>query len=165
MEASDRLRPASHGGTRLNQRQRDFAREYVLSGGNALAAASAARYASTSMANKSLLHAGILQEIKRLSVVNIQAELPRLIRNLLDIALDPEVDPKSRILATNSLLDRSGAGVQRATAQQPSVAVQVNVGGQEATALIRQVWESKRAREKAQAIVDGAGEEVSEDAH
>lgn len=122
------------GGIQPNDEQRKFAQYYVLNGGNATAAARSAGYQKPHMAGPRLIqNAKVLHEIKRLSLFNMQAALPRMLTELGTIALDRSIDPKIRIPALLGWLDRAGL---RPKSDMPSVAVQVNVNGESARAAI-----------------------------
>ena len=136
----------SGGPAGLSELQREFARHFVLNGGNSTKAAILAGYSDKSAhvsAHRNLVNVKVLAEIKRLSVSNVQAFLPIAIRTLVEIACDPEADPRARVQAANSLLDRAGMAA-------PKGGVQVNVGvqvnGQQVQALIGEVWDARSRR-------------------
>jgi hypothetical protein len=99
----------SKSGHRITPQQKLFARHYVLSKGNQTAAAIAAGYKSPAASGHKLMHhAGVLAEIKRLSVMNIEGYLPKLIQKALDIATDDETPPELAIRTILALMDRAG---------------------------------------------------------
>jgi hypothetical protein len=130
----------------MSARRREFARFFVESGGNGTKAAVLAGYSVSDpakAASRALLDVKVVEEIKRLSTVNIGAWLPLAIRVLIDIMSDPTTPARDRISAANSLLDRAGMAA-------PKGGVQVNVGvqvnGNEVQALIGSIWSAKEAR-------------------
>lgn len=121
-----------------------FAAHYVLCGGNATKAAALAGYASPcTSSRKNLVNPTVLAEIKRLSVINISAYLPSLVRTALEMAFDPETPPIARVQILRDLMDRGGMAVPK---NAPMVAVQVNVDGNQAQAIIREVHDSRVKR-------------------
>jgi hypothetical protein len=139
---------AKHG-PRTTEKQRKFARAFVLSGGNASAAARAAGYAGSSGAAKALLNGNVQAEIKRLSVLNLEAALPKMMQRALDIALDPKTAPNMALDAIFKLMDRAGLK------PKSGPLVQVNndnrqqtaqFGSNEAQALIEKVWSARSSR-------------------
>jgi len=134
------------GPAQLSVLEREFARAYVLTGGNATKAAVIAGY-SEHGANvagyRCLTRPRVLGEIKRLSITNAQAYLPIAIRVLLDIATDPNQDARARVQAANSLLDRGGLATKGAGL---TVGVQVNVNGSQVNELKEQIWAARTAR-------------------
>ena len=134
-----------HGGHRLNPLQRAFAREYVMSGGNATKAAAVAGYnAPANAGTRNLVNPSVLAEIKRLAIVHVDALLPIALRQLFDIMCDPEADTKSRVMAANSILDRGGMKPKSAPLVQ--INNQQVVNGATAQDLIAAIWASKSAR-------------------
>lgn len=130
---------------RLSVLQREFARQYVLCGGDARRAATLAGYESAKSAGvRNLVNPPVLAEIKRLSIVHVEALLPIMVRQLFDIATDPAQDAKARVLAANSLLDRGGMKPKAAPLVQ--INQQNNLSGASAQELIRSVWEARSAR-------------------
>lgn len=128
----------------LTQQQREFARLYVIHGGNATKAAELAGYQGARKAGwRNLLRPLVLHEIKRLSIVHTEAWLPLAIRQLVEIMCDPTLDPKARVMAANSLLDRGG---MRAKSDGPAVQVNVQINGQAAQAAIAEVWDTRNKR-------------------
>lgn len=130
----------------MSARQREFARHFVLNGGNATKAAVMAGYSASDPSvagHRCLLHPAILAEIRRLSIVNVASFLPIAIRVLIELMCDPETPARDRISAANSLLDRGGMAA-------PKGGVQVNVGvqvnGNEVQALIGSIWDAKSAK-------------------
>ncbi len=133
------------GGFRLSQLQQAFAREFVLNGGNSGKAALLAGYSeSKQSAARALVNPAVLAEIKRLSIVHVEALLPIALRQLFDVMCDPECDPKARVLAANSILDRGGMKPKAAPLVQ--INQQNNVLGASAQELIAAVWEARKAR-------------------
>ncbi|AYJ85768.1 hypothetical protein D3Y57_07015 [Sphingomonas paeninsulae] len=133
-----------HGGHRLNARQRDFARHFVLTGGKITKSAVLAGYDSPgAMGAKNVCHPSILAEIKRLSVVNVSAYLPRAIRTLVDIMTDDKADTRARVTAATNLLDRAGL---RPKSDAPGVQVNVQINGASAQAAIADVWKARETR-------------------
>lgn len=136
--------PSGHGGHRLSELQREFARQYVLTGGNATKAAALAGYGSPEKAGfRALVNAAVLHEIKRLTIVHVESWLPIAIRQLVDIMCDPTTDAKARVMAANSLLDRGGL---RPKSEGPAVQVNVQINGQQAQAAIAEVWNARNGR-------------------
>lgn len=150
----------------LSQLQRDFALHFVLCGGRPRRAAILAGYAAggaSISAHRNLVNPRILAEIKRLSVSNIQAALPVAIRVLIEIASDPKADARARVQAANSLLDRGGLATAKTG---PTVAVQVNVNGQQVQTLIREIWEAKQRRSSdIEGPMSDANEALEAEAH
>lgn len=130
----------------MSVRQREFARAYVLNGGRIAEAACEAGYGEADpgkAGRRCLLNAKVLHEIKRLSILHVEAHLPIAIKVLVDIASDPEQDAASRVKAATALLDRGGMAA-------PKGGVQVNVGvqvdSQGAQTLIGEIWDAKSRR-------------------
>lgn len=150
----------------LNERQEAFCREFVANGGNGMAAAAAAGYATPHVDGaRCLANQRIAARVRQLVALDITSQLGKLVTMLLEIASDPLVAPRERINAINSLLDRGGLAVPKGPAAGPSVAVQVNVASTagEAQAAIREVWESRTARQKALAMGEqGTGHALEE---
>ena len=130
--------------------QREFARLYVLNGGIGRHAAIDAGYSphtADRAAQKCLTSRLVNAEIQRRSISNLSAKLPMLIGYLLDMAADQKTDARARVQAITALMDRAGATRQTG---QAMVAVQVNVGnGTAAQELIAEIWNDKKARERA----------------
>lgn len=96
-------------GHRITPQQKAFARAYVTNGGNQTAAAAAAGYKSTGPSGcKLMANSSVLAEIKRLSVLNIEAKLPSLIARAVAIAENPKTSPELAIKTIFSLMDRAG---------------------------------------------------------
>lgn len=134
-----------HGGDRLNPMQRAFALAYVLNGGVADAARIDAGYSSPTMGVKNLQNGSILREIKRLSVMNLDADLPQLIRRAKEIAFDPKTPQKEALIAIFGLMDRAGVTPPKG----PLVAIQNNSYGDTkglAQTIIQEVWNARTAR-------------------
>lgn len=162
--------------TSLSAQQREFAKAFILNGGNGSAAAAlvmpeATKAAQAMQASRWALHGGIQAEIQRLTVTNLSAKLPQLINKLMGIALDERTDPETgapmvrdadRIKAITALLDR--AGISKAPSSVTNV--QINNGpltGQGAQQLIRAIWETKQARTDALALGGAAIEAQATD--
>lgn len=146
-----------HGGHRLNELQREFARQFVLSGGNATKAAALAGYGAPDKAGtRNLVNTSILHEIKRLAIVHTEALLPIAIRQLVNIMCDPSLDARARVAAATALLDRGG---MKPKSDGPSVQVNVQVNGQAAQAAIAEVW---GARTQRMAGIGGGMSDVSQ---
>lgn len=153
----------------LSAQHREFAKQFILNGGNGSAAAAlvmpdATKAAQAMQASRWALHGGIQAEIQRLTVTNLSAKLPQLIDRLLKVALAPdgEVKDADRIKAITALLDR--AGVSKAPSSVTNV--QINNGpltGQGAQQLIRAIWETKQARTDALALGGAAIEAQATD--
>ncbi len=75
------------GGKACSDQEREFARQFVLNGGNGTKAAVLADYSNPSVAaHRCLTRPRVLAEVKRLMTVNASAYLPIAIRVLVDIA-------------------------------------------------------------------------------
>lgn len=136
--------PSGHGGHRLSDQQREFARQYVLTGGNATKAAALANYTWPEKAGfRNLVHPSILHEIKRISIVHTEALLPIAIRQLVEIMCNPELDARARVQAATALLDRGG---MKPKSDGPAVQVNVQVNGATAQAAIADVWKAREQR-------------------
>jgi hypothetical protein len=99
----------SHGGKRCTPQQKAFARAYVANRGNGTDAAIEAGYKNPAVAaSRLLLRSNVTDEVRRLSVVDIEAQLPALIARASAIALDDETPPKVALSAIFGLLDRGG---------------------------------------------------------
>lgn len=135
---------SGRGGHLLSPLQREFARQYVLTGGNATKAATLAGYGAPEKAGfRALVNSTVLHEIKRLTIVHVESWLPIAIRQLVDIMCDPTTDAKARVMAANSLLDRGGL---RPKSDGPAVQVNVQINGQQAQAAIAEVWNARNGR-------------------
>lgn len=97
-----------NNGTTLSYQQTQFARFYVSNGGNRDKARKDAGFKSATSGSKLMLNPNVLAEIKRLSVFNIEAELPKLIARQVKIALDPETKPDLAAKLIFGLMDRAG---------------------------------------------------------
>lgn len=134
------------GSSGLSILQRNFAREFVANGGKATEAAIAAGYAAPSArisATKCLCNPRVGHEIERLSRTFIYSGLPAAIHRLFGIIMNPETKDRDALKAVNSLLERAGMAAPKG-GLQVNVGVQVN--GQQAQALIGEVWQAKQAR-------------------
>lgn len=130
----------------MSERRREFARQFVLNGGNGTKAAVMAGYSEadpSKAARRALLDAKVIAEIKRLSTINIGAWLPMAIGVLIELMADPTTPHDTRRKCAVDLLDRAGMAA-------PKGGVQVNVGvqvnGNEANALIGSIWDARKAR-------------------
>ncbi len=129
--------------------QRDFARLYVLNGGVGRHAALEAGYSPHTVdraAQKCLSSRLVLAEIKRLSVINIDAKLPDLIRRLFVMLDDDATSPDVKARIIFNLMDR---GAMPKAPRGPAVQVNVKVNDGGATSLIQEIWDSRAARERA----------------
>lgn len=129
----------------LSDLQRNFVRHFIVTGGKPGRAAILAGYSAKSArqsAHMNLCNRKVLAAIEKLSAANIKAALPVAIRTLIWICINGK-DERARVQAANSLLDRGGLATKGGG---PTVAVQVNVNGQQAQALISEIWERKQAR-------------------
>lgn len=96
-------------GHRITPQQKAFARAFVLESGNATEAAKIAGYASPQTSgSKLMVHPGVMAEVKRLSVFNIEAELPQLIARGIEIAKDPKTPKELAVRTIFGLMDRVG---------------------------------------------------------
>lgn len=127
----------------LNNQQRQFA-AYFVATANGTQAAELAGYSNpNSQAHRLRCNPRVAALIKRLSLAHLDAAVPLALAELARQVIDPTVSNNDRRKAAESLLDR--AGIRRSDA--PSVAVQVNVGGDApASTVIRQVWDAREAR-------------------
>ena len=95
-------------GPRVSPMAKAFCREYVINGGNIARASKASGYASGSGGSKALLNGSIQAEIKRLSLLNLEAALPKLIQRGINIALDDATPANVALDAIFKLMDRAG---------------------------------------------------------
>lgn len=130
----------------LSQPERIFCDVFVGNGGKATEAAIAAGYAEGSAhvaASRLLCRKRVGDYITKLCEQFAHTALPVAIRALIDIAGDPLALRKDRIKAATALLEHGGMAA-------PKGGVQVNVGvqvnGQQAQALIGEVWDAKQRR-------------------
>jgi hypothetical protein len=131
----------------LTLNQRRFAQEYVLNGGNQVAAATSAGYSSPeSSARQCLLNAQVLGEIRRLSIVHAEAKLPMAIKRLVEIIESPSTPAQAAVNAIIGLMDR--AGMKPKTG--PMVAIQNNTYNQasanDVQAKLAELWATRDAR-------------------
>ncbi len=132
------------GGDRLNPQQREFARQYVFLGGNGAAAARLAGYTAPEKASWRLgLNGAVQREVKRLSIVHIEAKLPQLIAAAIKIIENEALDPRARVQAIFGLMDRAG---MRPKSDAPSLQVNVQVNGAAAQGVIGEVWQRRIER-------------------
>lgn len=134
------------GPSALSVKQRAFALEYVTNGGKARDAALAAGYGESGAhvaANRCLVSPKVGAEILRLSRSLIHTALPLAIQALVEIVTDKEIKPEIRRKAAVDLLERGGMGSEKGGVHL-NVGVQVN--GQQAQALIGEVWDARSAR-------------------
>lgn len=134
-------------GHRVTYMQAEFARHYVMNGGNGSAAAKLAGYASDTMAVKCLTNASVIAEIKRLAVVNFEARLPEIIGRTLEIALNPETPKAMALEACFKLMDR--AGMKPKTGPMVQINQQTNnttAISSDAQSIIADVWKARSAR-------------------
>ena len=138
-------------GHRTTLKHREFARLYVIHGGNASKAAKEAGYRSPTMGQKMLLNANVQAEIKRLSVTNLEAALPKIIKKTLEIALSDKLPPAQQLKACFEVMDRCGLKPKSG----PLVAIQNNntatatvnnASPQDASELIRSVFNMRKDR-------------------
>ena len=146
--------------------QEAFCIAYVCNGGNAAEAAQAAGYSHPdNQGPRQLTKPHVGARIRQLVALDITSQLGQLVTILLDIARDPLTPPRERIMAINSLLDRGGLAVPK-SGNGPTVAVQVNVAtdASGAQSAIREVWESREARQRALAM-GGQAPELGSNEH
>lgn len=132
--------------SKLSHAERIFCDVFVGNGGKATEAALAAGYAEGSAhvaASRLLCRKRVGDYISKLCHQFAHTGLPVAIKALIEIAGDPEALRKDRIKAANSLVEMAGLmphgpGVQ--------VNVGVSVNGQQAQALIGEVWDAKQRR-------------------
>lgn len=130
----------------LTDLAREFCRQYVLNGGRGEQAAIDAGYGggAANMATRNLCKPKVQAEIQRLSKVTIGAALPVAINRLIKI-LEMEgekADPRAQVQAATVILDRAGLHVPKG----PAVAVQFNMNGNHAQAIIADVHASRQSR-------------------
>lgn len=162
LKAIDEGDSASPTERNLSDAQKLFCIEYVRNGGDALAAARAVGYASdVTMSHKNMVHKGCLQLIRRLSVQNINTQLPQLFARLYQIAMDPKTSPRAAVDAINTLIDRVVAPHPKG----PHTAIQINNGAGaekgQAQVIIQELWSARADREqRKQAAHRAAGDIV-----
>jgi hypothetical protein len=135
--------PASSG---ISELQREWARNFVLCGGNSLKAAILAGYSDKSARVSSYKNAAnpkVMAYVQSLCVANLKAHLPMAIGELVRLIADPDTDARAKVQAIFGLMDRAGLSPPKAG---PAVAVQVNVNGSQAQALISEVWQAQQRR-------------------
>lgn len=141
------VNPGKKGGHRLSVPQTIFAQNYVMNGGNGVQAARAAGYASSTMAVKCLSNPSVLAEIKRLSVLNLEAKLPELIARLTAIALDPKTPPALAVDTGMKLLDRAGLKPKSSPLVEIHQSSQhVHLTSDLAQQVIGEVWQARQRR-------------------
>lgn len=138
--------PSVSGRDALSQQERIFVDVFVGNGGKAGEAARAAGYADASAdvtACKLLCRPRVAHQIRAQCESFAHAVLPVAIRTLAAAAGDEKALWKDRIKAANSLIELAGMTA-------PHGGVHINVGvqvnGQQAQALIGEVWNAKKAR-------------------
>jgi phage terminase small subunit len=135
----------------LSKLQREFATHFVLTGGKPRRAAILAGYSPSSSsisAHRNLVNPRVLAEIDRLCKSNIKAALPVAIRTLISVCISSK-DDRARVQAASKLVELGGM-VPKGPGVQVNVGVQVN--GQQAQALIGEVW---KARERRMSSIEG----------
>jgi hypothetical protein len=131
-------------GARLTAQERLFVAAFVVNGGKSMEAAEAAGYRHPhQMAARLMVRARVASMMQQLTRRYLHSALPIAIATLLECCTDPTASWKERRAAADSLLKLDGAG----RSQGPSVAVQVNVGKDDAPSeVLRAVWEGRAGR-------------------
>lgn len=131
-------------GARLSDQERLFCAAFVVNGGKSTEAAEAAGYAHPAvMASRLLTRKRVASMMHELSRRYLHAALPVAIATLLECCQDTSASWKERRAAAAELLKLDGAG----RSSGPSVAVQVNVGKDDAPSeVLRAVWEGRAGR-------------------
>lgn len=134
------------GTSALSANERIFVDVFVANGGKGEDAALAAGFAEASArisACRMLCRKRVSDAILARCQTFVQSAIPVAVKALLDIAGDEDALRKDRIKAATSLLEHGGMAA-------PKGGVQVNVGlqvnGQQAQALIGEVWSAKERR-------------------
>lgn len=132
------------GPSSCSSQEREFARAYVLVGGNATKAAALAGYACPEVAgSRCLTRPRVLDEVRRISIANASALLPIVMRQWLNILCDEEADTRARVMAGEKIANMAGA---MKGSGGPAVQVNLQVNGGEAQAVISEVWERRLRR-------------------
>ncbi len=159
---------------RLSDQQETFLTHF-LQFGNGTAAARAANYAHPEQAaNKLLAKPHIAAAVKRSLSAKAMTFAPDMIDVLAAIATDDvNVQPKDRIAAANSVLDRAGLpnGKQGTNISIDASTKTLNVGGAEVARLIAETWQRGRGQTALPAptvalpepVADGEFEPVASD--
>jgi hypothetical protein len=131
-------------GARLLPQERLFCAAFVMNGGNGTAAAEVAGYLNPAvMASRLLARKRVAAMMHELSRRYLHAALPVAISTLLECCQDTQASWKERRAAAAELLKLDSAG----RSSGPSVAVQVNVGKDDAPSeVLRAVWEGRAGR-------------------
>lgn len=152
-------------GARLLPQERLFCAAFVINGGKGKDAAEVAGYLNPAvMASRLLARKRVASMMHELSRRYLHAALPVAISTLLECCQDTGASWKERRAAAAELLKLDGAG----RSSGPSVAVQVNVGKDDAPSeVLRAVWEGRAGRLSSIAapMPDNASEAVDVDAY
>ncbi|OHC93776.1 MAG: hypothetical protein A2792_01090 [Sphingomonadales bacterium RIFCSPHIGHO2_01_FULL_65_20] len=140
--ASDAAKPRF-----LTEKQRLWARHFVLNGGRSQAAAVSAGFGSPSnAAYRMLVNPQVMAEVRRLATLNMEAALPRTINRLLAILEDPKTPAQAAVNAAIAIMDRAGLKPK----SSPLVAIQNNTYNQASGSAVQQaiaeIWAARDAR-------------------
>lgn len=140
--ASDAAKPRF-----LTDKQQAWARHFVLNGGNANQAAIAAGFTNSgNAAYRMLVHPQVMAEVRRLSVMNMEAALPRTIERLIAIMENPATPAQAAVNAAIAIMDRAGLKPK----SSPLVAIQNNTYNQASGSAVQQaiaeIWAARDAR-------------------
>jgi hypothetical protein len=140
--ASDAAKPRF-----LTEKQRLWARHFVLNGGRSQAAAVSAGFGSPSnAAYRMLVNPQVMAEVRRLATLNMEAALPRTINRLLEILEDPKTPAQAAVNAAIAIMDRAGLKPK----SSPLVAIQNNTynqaSGSAVQKAIAEIWAARDAR-------------------
>ena len=145
LEAIETLDSETKGkGLLLSPQERLFVAAFVVNGGKSKDAAVTAGYRHPDqMAARLMVRERVALVMQQLTRRYLHSALPVAIATLLECCADTEATWKERRAAADSLLKLDGAG----RSQGPSVAVQVNVGKDDAPSeVLRAVWEGRAGR-------------------
>lgn len=134
------------GPSGLSTLQRDWARQFVLLGGNATKAAVIAGYAESSAhlsGRKNCLNGRVMSYVRQLSMADCRQYLPLAISTLVACCADAEADWKDRIKAAEKLCVFGGLAPKESG---PSVSLSLTINGSEARQEIAKVHEARQAR-------------------
>ncbi|MCH2238910.1 MAG: terminase small subunit [Blastomonas sp.] len=131
----------------LTDKQRLWARHFVLNGGNANEAARSAGFSAvTNAAYRMLVNPQVMAEVRRLGTLNMEAALPRTINRLIEIMENPATPAQAAVNAAIAIMDRAGLKPK----SSPLVAIQNNTYNQASGSAVQQaiaeIWAARDAR-------------------